>query len=126
MTATFSPQPKSRPAKLDRDQRRQDRARIDRNENAKVKRRSGGRCEVAWALSTYGWEHSVIVQRCSHRAVHIHHLLGGWGRRNRGPSIEARYKLHVCDTCHADIHGKVLVPVQADADAQHVRFRRRT
>ena len=95
------PQPKAKPAKLARDQRKRDLEREDRKESAKVKKRSGGRCEaVVDDRTPFG--------RCGRRAVHVHHLLSGIGVRARGRSRLAEHKLHVCDRCHADIHGHVL------------------
>ena len=102
---------KPRPKLLDKRQAKADLAKIDRDENAKVKARSGWRCEVLVILTYIGARES--IGRCPLRASHVHHLISGIGRRNRGVSIEARSKLHVCERCHAEIHGHVLKPVNA-------------
>lgn len=100
--------PKPRPAKLERTDKRRQRQTADERENTKVRARSGGRCEVAVHYVVRGkW---IGGKRCERRAVHIHHRLGGWGRRARGPSILAENKFHVCPPCHTDIHARVLVP----------------
>lgn len=77
----------------------------DRSENDKVKARSGGQCEV---LERYA--DSIVPYRCTRRAVHVHHVLGGFGVRGRGESAKAENKLHLCKTCHSEIHGHVLIP----------------
>lgn len=98
---------KPRPKLLDKRDAKALRADIDRKENAKVKARSGGRCEV----QTLKYFHHGGSQRCPLRASQVHHLISGIGRRNIGRSIEAPHKLHVCDRCHNEIHGHVLKPV---------------
>lgn len=82
----------------------------DRAENAKVKQRSGGQCEVQmlWISPS-----ETFPKRCPLRASHVHHLISGIGRRNRGVSILAAHKLHVCERCHSEIHGHVLKPINA-------------
>jgi hypothetical protein len=98
---------KPRPKLLER---REARAKVnaeDRAENAKVKQRSYGRCEVK-EVGAWG---GLPVRRCSLRASQVHHLISGIGRRNVGKSIKAEHKLHVCDRCHEEIHGHVLKPV---------------
>ena len=104
--------PKPRPAKLERLDRKRERARIDRLENAKVKRRSTGFCEV---IVTVGeridkdFGPVTVTRVCPRHAAHVHHLLCGIGVRGRGESALARNKLHVCAKCHSDIHAKVLI-----------------
>lgn len=103
---TFCPCPKGRPAALEREDRRKARESRDRAENATVKRRSEGQCEVwQWERTRLG----VIAFRCEKRALHIHHLLGGIGVRAIGKSALAENKLHVCMDCHRAIHAHVLV-----------------
>ena len=92
------PQPKGRPAKLEKADRTAKRVDRDDKESKKVRERSKGRCEM--------WEGLV---RCTRRAVHVHHLLGGIGVRGRGDSAEASRKLHLCNSCHSDLHSHVLV-----------------
>ena len=106
MAVHFHPQPKPRPAKLERHDQRVKRQGQDEAENKKVKARSGGRCEVTWFGSLSGR----IQYRCTRRALHIHHKIGGWGKRARGVSMLASNKLHLCAECHSDIHAHVLVP----------------
>jgi len=63
-------------------------AAVDRKESEKVKQRSNGVCE-----------------RCDRqRAVHVHHMVGGRGRRGRGVSALAQNKVHLCAGCHEAIH----------------------
>lgn len=95
---------KPKPKLLDKRKARADVATIDRQENEKVKQRSGGRCEVIEV-----WRNT--ERRCGRRASQIHHLISGIGRRNIGASIKAAHKLHVCDQAHQEIHGHVLKPV---------------
>lgn len=101
----------------------------DRAENAKVKVRSAGQCEVTTPCRTAPfWIVAVIDHRCPRRAAHIHHLIAGIGRRNIGRSILAAHKLHVCDRCYKAIHGHVLTPLNEGEryDAATVRYERRT
>ena len=99
---------KPRPKLLDQRHAKADVAKIDRAENAKVKARSKGQCEVR--TKDYWLQRPL---RCNLRASQVHHLISGIGRRNRGASIKAAHKLHVCDRCHSEIHGHVLTPVNA-------------
>lgn len=116
--------PKGPPQAVRTRQRKADRAREDARENAKVKTRSGGRCEV-WELPRQG-----VFQRCHRFAMPgVHHLICGWGKRNRGVSIKAEHKLAICQKCHRDIHDKILVPIGSEADrttAATVRYQRWT
>ena len=89
--------PKGRPASLLREDRRKARASKDEQESAKVRKRSGGRCEMN------------TRRRCQRWAVHVHHVLGGNGTRGRGPSALAINKLHLCPKCHSDVHSHVVV-----------------
>ena len=91
--------PKGRPVSVLKDERTRRRQSIDERENEKVKARSKGQCEIVFADK----------QRCRRRALHVHHLLSGIGVRGRGPSALAENKLHVCETDHRHIHGRVLV-----------------
>lgn len=101
--------PKPRAAALDRKDRRSARKAQDEAENKKVRQRSGGRCEVVdYVIRVNEPKHPYA--RCWHRAAHIHHRIGGWGKRARGTSILAENKLHVCADCHRLIHAHVLVP----------------
>lgn len=120
--------PKPRPKLLDRRKVKADTAKLDREENAKVKARSKGQCEVRF-------QHRHVVdgkvwaeRRCALRASQVHHLISGIGRRNVGASIKAGAKLHLCDRCHAEIHGHVLKPTDEATryDAAMVRFERIT
>ena len=103
----FLPQPKPRPSALARADRRKARAAIDKSESAKVKSRSGGRCEVR-ELVRVGL--STGIFRCDRKALHVHHRLGGIGVRGRGKSALSEWKLAVCRICHSEIHSHILVP----------------
>jgi hypothetical protein len=110
---------------LEKRQQKADTAALDRAENAKVKQRSGGQCEMKWPL----WDRDARpsgFKRCPLRASHVHHLISGIGRRNVGKSIESAHKLHLCERCHSEIHAHVLVPLNAyeREDAATVRYER--
>lgn len=98
--------PKPRPAKLERADRKTARARLDKAESAKVKARSGGRCEVVEISRTHHG-YATYFDPCQRRAVHVHHMMGGIGTRGRGKSALATHKQHVCEPCHRDITGDV-------------------
>ena len=111
------PQPKGRPAKLEKADRTAQRVSRDEAESKKVKARSGGRCEM-WVTTTAAEQvlhfaatgtHPGTIVRCKRRAVHVHHLLGGFGIRGRGDSADACRKLNLCQKCHSDVHSHVLV-----------------
>ncbi len=89
------------PHAVDKREKRRTEARTDHEERRKVHARSGGRCEI------YDPHHSV-GQRCPARAVELHHLLGGIGRRNVGESIAAQNRVHLCLQHHRDVHDHVL------------------
>jgi len=93
--------PKGTPRKEAKAARVKARVSIDRLESAKVKERSGGRCEVV--VKYRGME----PYRCGHRAAHVHHMIGGRGRRGVGISALSIYQQHVCVRCHQDIGGKI-------------------
>lgn len=98
--------PKPRPRALQKADRLKLREKVDKAESAKVKARSGGRCELI----------DLKRGRCGRRALHIHHRLSGIGVRGRGASAKAENKLNLCDRCHSDIHAHILVP-----DGAHFR-----
>ena len=114
---------KPRPRALEREDKAKALAAKDKAENAKVKARSGGKCEV---VEEYWLCFSIRHRGCSARASEIHHLKGGSGRRNRGDSIKAAWKLHVCRRCHEAVTRHVLVPVDPQADAATIVYQRRT
>ena len=98
-----------------RAKRRTAQARLEREENAKVKARSEGRCEV-FVVGKRGWKVQVIEYletgrrpdgRCPLRATQVHHMISGRGRRGVGLSLFAEAKQHVCSSCHQDITGDV-------------------
>jgi RNase P subunit RPR2 len=68
------------------------------------------------------WGGSQIAVRCTRKDSQTHHLKGGIGRRNRGVSILADWKLRTCDQCHTDITGKILKPTTAEADAHTIKY----
>lgn len=111
---------KPRPKLLDRQDVARENKATDRTENAKVKKRSGGRCEVALPMFIFHDTNvaTLTLTRCERRAAHVHHLISGIGRRNRGVSILAEHKLHVCAKCHREIHGHVLNPQNATAERE--------
>ena len=75
---------------------------VDEAESDKVRKRSKGICEV-----------TVDGTRCKRRAFHVHHQLGGNGRRGRGESALAKNKTHACVQCHEQI-GKQLRHVRGN------------
>ena len=81
--------PKPVPQFVERQQRRACQQARDRLENAAVKKRSGGRCEVV-----------LDGRRCRKAGREVHHLLGGHGRRGRGASALATHKVHTCVEHH--------------------------
>ena len=96
----------------------------DKAENAKAKKRANGRCEV-YLAEPYGTNLTRWVGLfCTNKDTQTHHLIGGIGRRNKGKSILADYKLRVCDQCHDDITRKILQPTTAEHTAATVRYRR--
>jgi hypothetical protein len=102
---------KPKPKMLTKHEARVAVAKQDREENAKVKQRSQGQCEVRQTNVYSGGK--TTVSRCHLRASQVHHLISGIGRRNVGDSISAKCKLHVCDRHHSEIHGHVIVPVNS-------------
>ncbi len=81
--------PKPLPQILEREERRARQQARERRENAKVRKRSGGRCEVVLG-----------DERCRKAGREIHHLLDGTGRRGRGASVLATHKVHACARHH--------------------------
>jgi hypothetical protein len=116
-------QPKPRPRKLEKRARYLETRKLDREQRAICKARSGGRCEVIteWYPSFAGHDN-----RCIHRATENHHLLSGIGVRNKGRSILAAHRLMVCRFCHSELHGHVLVPIGTGREtADSVRYERK-
>lgn len=99
----FSPQPKDRPALLEKRERHAKIRTTDDTERRKCHLRSQGQCEVREQCGK-------ALIRCKRRASQNHHLLGGIGRRNRGRSVLAAHRLQVCERCHTEITAHVLVP----------------
>ena len=81
--------PKPVPQFVERQQRRACQQARERLENAAVKERSGGQCEVV-----------LDGRRCRKAGREVHHLLGGHGRRGRGDSALATHKVHMCVEHH--------------------------
>lgn len=105
---TFAPQPKPRIRALVKRDKDAAKDAIDRREKAKVRKRSGGMCEVRWKHQGRGF----TAARCWRRAIPgTHHLIFGIGRRNVGKSILAEHRLDVCQRCHDEITQRILVPV---------------
>ena len=114
------PQPKAKPHLLVQRKAKATVKEIDDKEKAKCRERSGGRCEVREKVRAF-------FVRCDRNASENHHLIGGIGRRNRGESILAKHRLHVCLGCHREITGKVLVPAVEQSKAEcaaTVKYRR--
>ncbi len=111
--------PKSRVKALDKADKQKAIEAKDRAENAKAKKRAKGRCEVVEVPGR--WDRVLTVQ-CDNKDTETHHLLGGIGRRNKGKSILAEYKLRVCTACHQAITANILRPTTAEHDASTVRF----
>ncbi len=97
------------PAKVEKMARTAKRKATDEEENAKVKARAKGKCEIAW----FGRK-SKKVHRCKHAGNQTHHMIGGRGKRARGISILAEHKQYACQECHSLITGKVLRRVGGD------------
>ena len=94
------------------DQARRVRRSKDERESDKVRQRSGGLCEV-WevtqtVLAIEGNARLIesALNRCLHRAAHVHHMIGG-RMRGRGASALADHKQHVCEAHHRDINGTI-------------------
>ena len=81
---------------------------IDDRESWKVRKRSGGQCEVRIGNS-----------RCWKRAFEVHHHMGGFGIRGRGESAKATNKSHCCSACHGLITSRRLQHVKGN----HYRVR---
>ncbi len=116
--------PKSRVKALDKADKAAALAKKDKEESAKAKKRAKGHCEVWLALMAQrlGATNDSHDLRCSRKDTETHHLIGGIGRRNKGKSILADYKLRVCKECHAAITSNILRPTTAEHDAATVRY----
>lgn len=112
--------PKSRPVALDKADKQKAIESRDKAENAKAKKRANGRCEVIVVLDSVGRKKATA--RCERKDVETHHLIGGIGRKNKGDSILAEYKLRCCMECHSLITKKILKPTTATHDAATVRY----
>jgi hypothetical protein len=117
---------KSRVKALDKTDAKRTLANKDKAESAKAKVRAKGQCEVLVVLVGADTGRRAVCARCPSKDSQTHHLLGGIGRRNKGKSILADYKLRVCDKCHTAITGKILRPTTAEHDAYTVRYWRAT
>jgi hypothetical protein len=94
-------------------------AALDTRESAKVRKRSGGQCEVREVLELGGWLGPAgMPVRCQRAATQVHHMIGGNGKRGRGISALAIHKQHMCDACHlwitGDLGGKKLKRIGGD------------
>jgi hypothetical protein len=111
--------PKGRVKALEKQDKQAALLALDKKENAKAKKRAGGRCEV---LEVAHRRDTVMTVACLNKGTDPHHLIGGIGRRNKGKSILAEYKLWVCRECHNQITANILKPTTAEHDASTVRF----
>jgi len=116
--------PKTRVKALDQADRTRARTAQDKAENAKAKRRAQGTCEVFCLVAVHPARGKYVgeYQRCRQVDTATHHLIGGIGRRNRGKSILAAYKLRVCAKCHDAITKNILRPTTAEHTAETVRY----
>lgn len=113
--------PKGRVKALDLEDKRAKVATTDKQENAKAKARAKGQCEILTVLvGTAG--RKAVTTRCPNKDTQTHHLIYGIGRKNKGNSILAEYKVRTCDQCHADINAKKLKATTAEHDAATVRY----
>jgi hypothetical protein len=112
---------KGRPKSLLVEDVKKKRVSVDDRESEKVRKRSGGICEVHEPLTSRNVK---TLGRCTRRAVHVHHMLGGNGVRGRGESAKSIRKQHVCDRCHEDIGGKKLVRIGGELPHYTDRYRR--
>lgn len=96
--------PKGESAQSARDRRRLAREALDRQSSDHVRSRSHGRCELPG---------------CRQTAAHVHHLLGGHGRRAHGESVLAKNKVHLCVDHHRAIHDH---RIRVWWDNKHDRF----
>jgi hypothetical protein len=113
---------KSRPKALDKADADRARDAKDKAENAKARTRAKGQCEVLILLVGGAPTRKPVYARCPNKDTQTHHLIGGIGRRNKGKSILADYKLRVCEKCHAAITANILRPTTAQHDAYTVRY----
>jgi hypothetical protein len=117
--------PKSRVKALDKADKAAALAKQDKAESAKAKKRAKGLCEVIEQWTERAGVSSVTLycsRRCHRKDTETHHLIGGIGRRNKGKSILAQWKLRVCTEHHQQITAKVLKPTTAEADASTIRY----
>ena len=94
--------PKPKPRALEKLARQRQKQSVEDRENARVKARSNGQCEVREQFTSRGFAEPSIssTRRCHRRASEVHHILGGSGRRGVGESAKAENKLHLCGPCH--------------------------
>lgn len=111
---------KSRVRALVKEEKHHAIALTDEKENAKARARAKGRCEVRVIYDSRSRKSAAI--RCGRIDRHTHHLLGGVGRRNKGKSILADFKLRVCAECHELITRNILQPTTAEHDAYTVKY----
>jgi hypothetical protein len=115
--------PKVRVRALDRADKAKAIEAQDRKENAKARKRAKGRCEVVEVVLNKATGKPVLGF-CTRKDAHTHHLLSGIGRKNIGRSILASAKIRVCESCHTQIHSRILQPTTATTEAATIRFRR--
>jgi len=94
--------PKPKPRALEKQARLRQKQSVEDTQNARVKARSKGQCEVREQFTSRGFAEPTIssTRRCVRRASEVHHMLGGSGRRGVGVSAKAENKLHLCGPCH--------------------------
>ena len=105
---------KGLPARLAQRARKATRKALDRKESDTVRRRSVGICEVVLDGS-----------RCTTRAVPVHHLLRGVGKRAVADSLLTDFKVHVCSDHHWDLdHYWITVSWTTANPQRSLRFQR--
>jgi len=94
---------KGKPLRTQIDEAKEAWQKVDERESRKVRKRSGGRCEVV-----------IEGVRCQRRAFEVHHHIGGFGARGRGESALSHNKSHTCRDCHHRITCKTLVHISGN------------
>jgi len=105
--------PKPKPRALEKQARLRQKQSVEDTQNARVKARSKGQCEVREQFTSRGFAEPTIssTRRCHRRASEVHHILGGSGRRGVGESSKAENKLHLCGgpgSCHDLVTRRIL------------------
>ena len=95
--------PKGTSPKVERETRRRAVVARDRKGSRQARARAEGRCEAV-----------VNGQRCPLEGRHVHHMIGGIGKRGRGISALAERKQLVCFEHHGLIHQNKIERIGGD------------